>query len=275
MSTDWLEAFYDSYPRIEEEFLAVLDVGLAPRGPELLDDLVAGFSLPAGSLVVDVGCGEGRHAVWLAERFGFRVVGLDPVPRHVELARSALAAAVAQSAELDGRVRFEPGHAETLPFADQSVDLVWCRDVLVHVADLERTFAEFARVLRPNGRVLVYQTFAGERLEPREAGWLWATMGVVPTSADRMPFERAIAAAGLRIDEQITLDGEWGEWAAEQAGDRHLVRASRLLRDPARYVTRFGQAAYDIMLGDCLWHIYGMTGKLSPAVYVLSRAEPI
>jgi hypothetical protein len=43
------------------------------------------------------------------------------------------------------------------------------------------------------------------------------------------------------------------------------------LRAPERYVGQFGQAAYDIMLGDCLWHVYAMIGKLSRRVYLLSR----
>jgi ubiquinone/menaquinone biosynthesis C-methylase UbiE len=43
-----------------------------------------------------------------------------------------------------------------------------------------------------------------------------------------------------------------------------------LIRDPDRYVTRFGKQNYDIKLGDCLWHIYRMIGKLSSRVYLLS-----
>ena len=50
----------------------------------------------------------------------------------------------------------------------------------------------------------------------------------------------------------------------------NLPHAARLIRDPARYITRFGQANYDIKLGDCLWHIYRMIGKLSSRVYLLS-----
>ncbi len=49
-------------------------------------------------------------------------------------------------------------------------------------------------------------------------------------------------------------------------------RRARLLRAPDRFIERFGQAAYDIMLADCLWHVYRMIGKLSGRVYVLSRA---
>ena len=105
-----------------------------------------------------------------------------------------------------------------------SVDLVWCRDVLVHVEALDRAYAEFRRILRNDGRVLVYQWFGTERLEPREAEWLWNAMRVVPANADP---ERTEAAAGC-----FTLPG----CSARRGG----------------YVSRFGQAAYDIMLGDCL-----------------------
>jgi hypothetical protein len=56
---------------------------------------------------------------------------------------------------------------------------------------------------------------------------------------------------------------------------RHLLHAARLIRDPDRYITRFGQANYDIKLGDCLWHIYRMIGKLSSRVYLLSAPGPV
>jgi SAM-dependent methyltransferase len=269
----WLEQFYDVYPRIEESFEAALEESLHPRGPELLYDLVRDLGLVPGSHAVDVGCGEGKHSLELAARFQLTVSGFDPVARHIELARSALAALAALDPEVGRRVRFRLGAAEALPLENGSVDLIWCRDVLVHVADLDQAYAEFARVLRANGRALVYQTFGTGRLEPREAEWLWTTMGVVATSADQARTDAAIAAAGLRIDDCIALGSEWGEWAEEQAGKtgRRLLHASRLLRDPQRYTAQFGPRAYEIMLGDCLWHVYGMIGKLDRRVYVLSK----
>ena len=266
---EWLQQSYDAFPRIEEAFHNALDESLHPRGPDVLYDLVGDFGLAPGSLAADVGCGEGGHTIRLAERFGFTVTGIDPVPRHIELATLA-----ANDLELARRIRFELGSAEALPFANGSLDLVWCRDVLVHVADLDRVYREFQRVLRSGGRVLVYQMFAGDQLQPREAEWLWATMGVVPTSADPTRTEAAIARAGLRIDARVELGTEGGEWAEEQSGKsgRRLLYAARLLRDPLRYIAEFGQAAYEIMLGDCLWSVYGMIGKLNRRVYVLSKS---
>lgn len=224
MPSQWsLAQAYDAYPRVEEEFQAALDESLCPRGPEMLYDLVGDLRLPPEAVVVDAGCGEGRHAVWLAERFGFAVNGFDPVPRHIELAGEELAAAIARP-DLRGRVCFEIGTAEHLPMPDGTADLVWCRDVLVHVAALDEAYAEFRRVLRAGGRVLVYQTFATDLLEPREADWLSATMGVVADGAVPGRTEAAIAAAGLRVERRIDLGTEWGEWAEETTGKggRHM-----------------------------------------------------
>lgn len=262
-----LEQMYEAFPEVEEEFSAALDQSLHPRGPDLLFDLVTRLALPPGAVALDVGCGEGRQAVALHQRFGFRVTGIDPVPRHIEAARA--------TAGRDGPW-FEIGTAENIPAGPGTVDLVWCRDVLVHVPDLPCVYAEFRRVLRPGGRALVYQMFGSALLEPGEAAWLWAAMGVVPDSANADRTEAAIAASGLRIDERLEIGSEWSEWAEEHhaSTSRKLLHAARLRRNRAGYVERYGQAAYDMMLGDCLWQVYAMIGKLSRRVYLLSSDKP-
>jgi SAM-dependent methyltransferase len=269
-SLDWS---YDVYPRIEDRFLAALDESLRPSGPELLYDLVGGLGLPRGAMVVDVGCGEGRHSVALAGRFGFDVLGIDPTRRHLELANEALADAAGRDPSLPGRVRFALGHVEALPVDDAAVDLVWFRDALEHVERLDVAFAEIRRALRDGGRALVYSMFTTDRPQPEETGWLWRTLGGAPGSDEPATVEAAMAGAGLRIDERIELGTEWGEWSEELAGtgSRRLLHTARMLRAPDRYVEEFGRAAYDIMLADCLWHVYRMLGKLSGRVYLLSR----
>ena len=266
---------YESFGRIEDLFKQDLDESLNPRGAAMLYDLVAEFPLPRRAATLDVGCGEGGHTVELAKRFGMDVLGVDPVPWHVELARRELARQTAGLPGLRGAVRFAPGSAQSLPVEDGAVDLIWCRDVLVHVQDLPRAYAEFRRALKPGGRVLVYQMFATDLLEPREAERLLAVMGCVPASMVPENTEAAIVAAGLRIERCVVLGTEWGEYDQEHTGKpaRNLLHAARLLRDPERYVQRFGQANYDIALGDCLWHVYRMIGKLSGRIYVLTSPE--
>jgi ubiquinone/menaquinone biosynthesis C-methylase UbiE len=248
---------YDAFPRIEDEFHAVLEESLHPRGPDGLFDLVVELDLPRGSFAIDVGCGEGRHSQRLTE-LGFDVLGVDPVPRHIELAR-----------ENAPEARFELGTAESLPVARASADLVWFRDVLELVHDLDATFTELARVLRADGRALVYSMFAAEALEPE----FWSVLDVVPSSTDPLLVEAAMQHAGLRIDRCVHIGSDWGEFAEEESGKpgKRLLWAARLGREPARYIMQFGRRNYEIMLADCLWHVYAMIGKTERRAYVLTK----
>jgi SAM-dependent methyltransferase len=251
---------FDAFPRIEEEFHEALEESLQPRGPDILYDVAAELDLPAGAVVVDVGCGEGHHAQRLAA-LGYDVLGVDPVARHVELAR-----------ENAPDARLEHGTAESLPVAPSTVDLVWFRDVLELVPDLDSAFAELARVLRPGGRAIVYSMFATDRLEPNESTFLWR-LDVVPANTDPGLVEAAIGRAGLRVDRCVRIGSDWGEFAEEESGKpgKRLLWAARLMRDPDRYVERFGRTNYEIMLADCLWHVYAMIGKIERRAYVLAK----
>jgi len=265
MTSPSLDESYNDYPRIEEAFQAALDESLHPRGPGLLYEIVGYLGLPPAASVLDLGCGEGQHSIRLAEQFGFAVLGTDPVPRHMELANEARDEASKRKPELSKLVHFELGAAEALPIKDASVDLIWCRNVLVLVSPLDKAFAECRRVLRTGGHMLIYDTLRTDRLEPREAEWLWATTNTW------QHVEGAFAGAGFEIDECIELASEWGEYEQEETGKpgRRLIHAARLLRAPERYIAKFGQTNYDIMLRDCLWHVYRMIGKLSSRVYLL------
>lgn len=262
--------FYDTYPRVEAAFAARLDESLSPRAPSVLLQVVRELDLPPDSRVVDVGCGEGAHAFRLATHFGFRVLGIDPVQRHLDLAREARREVVP---DIASRVSFERGSADRIPAPDASLDLVWCRDVMVHVADPADALHEFARVLRPGGYVVSYQTVATDRLAADEADWLFDVMGVVPDSADPEVLDAAIAGSGLEVVDTIDLGSEWGEWSQEHDGHaaRALLHLARLLREPERYRVEFGEAAYDVMLGDCRWQVYRMMGKLAGRIDVLQQ----
>ena len=254
-----LEASYDEFPRIEEEFGRVLDESLDPRGPDVVYEVAAGLGLLPGARALDVGCGEGRDVVALADRFGWVVAGVDPVRRNLEVARERAPGA-----------RLAVGDVRILPVPDGAVDLVWCREVLSLVPDLARAFAEVRRILRPGGRAVVVQVCRTERLTAEEATGVLADLGAHP-SADEL--HAAVTRAGLRLDERVVLSSEGGEWGEERSGTgtRRLLHAARLLRDPDRYIARFGRTNYEIMLGDCFWHVYRMLGKLSGSVWVLSR----
>jgi hypothetical protein len=163
--------------------------------------------------------------------------------------------------------------AEQIPVGANIVHLVWCRDVLVLVDDMEAAYREFQRVLAPGGHAIVHQTFTTATFQDAEADLVLKPMGCLRANMQADYVETAIRAAGLVIDRCLVLDSEWGEYAQEGTGraGTKLLRAARLLRHPERYIQQFGKANYDMAVGDCLWHVYRMIGKLSDRVYVLSK----
>src|SRR6266540_905066 len=157
--------------------------------------------------------------------------------------------------------------------ADGVADWIWCRDVLVHV-ELERGFAECARILRPGGQMLAYVTCATDLLEPREAATLFDALAIVPESTDPDALDRHAAAAGLTLVSSTPLDGEWRERMIEDASwdpGEDLLRLSRLHRREEELVERHGAARVAAYAAARAWGVYQLLGKLRPTIYLWQR----
>ena len=144
--TEDIAAFYAR--GLERDRLARGDGALEfARTTALLDRYLPG----PGSDVVDVGGGPGRYALWLAAR-GYHVHLVDPVPLHIEQARSA--SANQPGRELAGA---EIGDARELGFPDESADAVLLLGPLYHLPERDdriRALSEARRVCRPGGVVI-------------------------------------------------------------------------------------------------------------------------
>lgn len=111
------------------------------RPPEAYPIYLQLLAAQPGERLLDVGCGPGL-LLEAAARRGLRTTGVD-------LALVGLQMAQRRAADADLAL----GSAEQLPFADASFDLATCIGVLERVFDRPRAVAEFARVLRPGGRL--------------------------------------------------------------------------------------------------------------------------
>jgi SAM-dependent methyltransferase len=100
--------------------------------------------------VLDFGCGAGRFLRALTEA-GVEAVGVELAPAAAERARANAPGADVRLLEADG----------SLPLGHGEVDLVWCSEVLEHVADTAHALLEARRVLRPAGRLLVTVPYHG------------------------------------------------------------------------------------------------------------------
>lgn len=114
-----------------------------------LAEEVHGFVGPRGERALDVGTGAGALALALAP-FVREVVGLDPVPELLELAR----------ARALPNTEFVEGDGTALPYPDGSFGLAGTHRTLHHVDRPERVVAEMARVTRPGGHVIVVDQLA-------------------------------------------------------------------------------------------------------------------
>lgn len=151
-----------AWPQLAEHFTLVILGGPHLGGVASLEDrarmptyqamfrtLVDLMQPQPGESFLEVGCGAGSLVRLLARRLGSAnpITAADANPY---LLREAAALTAAQ--DLDGRIRFTHGNAETLPFADGSYDCVFSVTVLEE-CDAERAIAEMVRVTRPGGRI--------------------------------------------------------------------------------------------------------------------------
>ena len=144
-------------------------------------DLVQGLRLAPQAAILEIGCSGGPLLQRLRAAGYADVTGIDVSPPAIELAR---ARGVPNVALMDGAA---------LEFADARFDLVIASDVLEHIEDEARALREWARVLRPGGRLLVFV--------PAHA-YLWSAHDVVNhhfRRYSRRGLAGALAGAGLRV----------------------------------------------------------------------------
>jgi sarcosine/dimethylglycine N-methyltransferase len=145
---------------ITPEALAPLD-HFHGRGVLATAELAALLAPQPGERILDIGCGIGGPARWIAARYGVYVTGVDLTPEFCAAARALNAAC-----GLTDRVTILEGSALDLPLPDESVDRAYSHNVVMNIADKPRFCREAWRVLKPGGALALVNACAGPAGEP-------------------------------------------------------------------------------------------------------------
>ena len=137
-----------------------------PATVELADHL----PIKAGQRILDIGCGLGGPARYMANRFQCKVSGLDITEPFVQAANKLTALV-----QMQDKVQVELGDGQHLPYADSAFDGAYTQHVTMNVADRPRFFAETYRVLKPGAFFALTEHGLGPKGEPHHP---------VPWSAD-------------------------------------------------------------------------------------------
>lgn len=117
-------------------------------GIETTKEFVAKLELKSGQKVLDVGCGIGGGDFYMAENFDVEVVGID-------LSINMVSFAIERAIGLNYPVEFEVADCTKKTYPDNTFDVIYSRDTILHIHDKPTLFRSFYKWLKPGGKVLI------------------------------------------------------------------------------------------------------------------------
>lgn len=172
--------------------------------------------LKKGSVMLDVGSGLGGPARLLAAEFGADVTGIDLTTEFAVIAQ-----ALSVHVGCTDVTRFCTADALDLPFADGAFDTVWTEHVAMNIGARDVLYRELGRVVRPGGRLALYDVVAGRVPGPLAYPVPWAREAGQSHLIDAGDLRAVVAAAGwneISVTDESAAALEWLENARPPAG---------------------------------------------------------
>jgi ubiquinone/menaquinone biosynthesis C-methylase UbiE len=128
------------------------------RGYKSTKELAELCKIKPNMKVLDVGCGIGGTARFLASQYGCFVTGLDIIDEYTRTAYS-----LSVLLKLNKITEFKTGSACRLPFEDETFDVVWTENVQMNIKTKNEFYSETYRVLRNHGKFVFHDVFSGNK----------------------------------------------------------------------------------------------------------------
>ncbi len=168
---------------------------LAAAQVNLIARLAAAARIPRGARVLDVGCGLGGSALWLACEHGCFVHGLTLSPVQVMTATQR-----AQTLGLEHQVQFQVGDANCLELEPESFDAAWTIECSEHLFDKSQFIASAARALKPGGTLAICAWLADPQSAEHQMWVDDVCRGMLcPSLGSQADYIEWMRAAGLQI----------------------------------------------------------------------------
>ncbi|UWG95683.1 class I SAM-dependent methyltransferase [Dehalobacter sp. DCM] len=145
--TDYLSRLYE-----DEQFQMAAEDTLRPGGLELTRKAMGIAGFPVDSRILDIGCGCGKTVELLIKDYGMQAMGIDISEKLIQKAKS-------QNNALEVQV----GDVYDLPYADQSLNGIFCECTFSLFADKPLALAQINRVLLPGGKLIVSDLYLREK----------------------------------------------------------------------------------------------------------------
>jgi len=162
-------------------------------GRQASEDFLGQLDLTPEKQVLDVGCGLGGAARFVASRYGCQVTGIDLTPEFIETGK-----VVCGWVGLDNRVFLHLGSALAMPFADHVFDCAYMLHVGMNIVDKAKLCSEVSRVLRPSSLFGIYDVMRigdGELAYPVH----WAMTAASSAVATPAQYREALERAGFAV----------------------------------------------------------------------------
>jgi phosphoethanolamine N-methyltransferase len=164
---------------------------MAPGGEGNVDKLVEGLELK-NNRVLDIGCGQGRPACILAEKYGAYVVGTDLESHLVERSKQRAA-----RLGLSSQTKFKVVKPGPLDFADESFDVIVSSGAFTQIHDKLSMYRECKRVLKPGGVLSCYDWMKTEGEYSKDMLYWFEVEGLTYAMETKEKHKQLLLAAGF------------------------------------------------------------------------------